>query len=236
MSVARTKSRQINNSVLLQNRLTNFTNPPMRTGDLYVEKNETVAGDLDVSGNLTVGRDLRATNFYASGNYYLNTYILIPPGTIIQSAAINEPDGWFDCNGRVLNRLTYTNLFNAIGYTYSTIYGGTDLSFNIPDTRGRVSVGLGSGSGLTTRALGSTGGEETHTLTENEMPRHSHSLTRRANNDAGAFDTGDTHQDESSAATTDRADLGPFNTNNTGGSLPHNNMQPFIALRNLIKY
>lgn len=163
--------------------------------------------------------------------------MLIPAGTVIQSAAINEPAGWFECDGRVLNRQIYTDLFDAIGYTYSSLYGNDDLSFNIPDTRGRVTVGLGNGAGLTARNLGDKGGEENHTLTIDEIPSHSHSLTRRSNPDDGAYDTNSSHQDESSAATTDREDLGLFNTNATGGATPtHNNMQPFIALRNLIKY
>lgn len=236
MSIIRTKNRQINHNVFLQNRLTNFTNPPMHSGDLYVEKSETVGGDLDISGNLTVRRDLHAKSYYATGNYYLNNYVLIPPGTVIQSAAINEPDGWFECDGRVLNRLTYPDLFDAIRYTYSTIYGNTDLSFNIPDTCGRVAIGLGSGAGLTPRYLGDTGGDENHTLTIDEVPSHNHSLIRRSNPDDGAYDTGNGHQDESSAATTDRDNLGTFNTDSAGGSGSHNNMQPFIALRSLIKY
>jgi microcystin-dependent protein len=236
MSIIRTKHRQINHNVLLQNRLSKFTNLPMHTGDLYVEKNETVAGDLSVSGNLTIGHDLYANRFYATDNYYLNDYILIPPGTVIQSAAINEPAGWFECDGRELNRLVYTELFNAIGHTYSKIYGNTDLSFNIPDTRGRVAVGMGTGSGLTNRILGDTGGEESHTLSVNEIPSHRHSLTRRRNEDAGACDPNDLNIGESSAATTDRQTMGPFNTNSTGGSMSHNNMQPFIIFRNLIKY
>jgi hypothetical protein len=86
----------------------------MLTGDLYVEKNEVVNGDLDISGNLTIGQNLTATNYYARGNYYLNNYVLIPAGTIIQSASINEPNGWFDCNGRTLNIDVYSYLFNAI--------------------------------------------------------------------------------------------------------------------------
>lgn len=236
MSYIRAKNRQTNSNVFLQNRLATFTSPPMRTGDLYVERNETIGGNLDVSGNLTVRGDLKAKNFYASGNYYLDNYVLIPPGTVIQSAAINEPDGWFECDGRLLNREEYTDLFNAIGYAYTTSYEEGDLSFNIPDVRGRVALGAGSGSGLTARGLGSKGGEEQHTLTVNEIPSHAHSLTRRANSDTGTYDTDDVHQDESSAATTDRDDLGTFNTNSTGGGEGHNVMQPFIALRHLIKY
>jgi len=232
MSYFRVKSRETNRNVTLDNRLSIFTNPPMRTGDLYVERNETVGGNLDICGNLTVGKDLRAKNFYASGNYYLNNYILIPAGTIIQSAAINVPGGWLDCNGQWLYKINYADLYDAIGNTY----GATDASFNVPDMRGRVGVGAGPGAALSLRTLGATGGEENHTLTTNEMPSHSHSLTRRSNPDDGAYDTGNLHQDESSAATTDRADLGLFNTNNTGSGDAHNNMQPFLVLRYFIKY
>ena len=232
MSINRTKSRANDSFVFFQNRLTTFTNPPVFTGNLYVEKNEFINGDLDVSGNLTVGKNLTANRFYARENFYLNNYILIPAGTIIQSAAINEPAGWFDCNGRVLNVVVYSDLFNSIRYTF----GGSDSSFNIPDMRGRVGVGSGTGTSLTARTLGNTGGEESHTLTVSEMPSHSHSLTRRSNLDEGAYDTGNVHQDESSAATTDRADLGPFNTSSVGSNTPHNVMQPFVVLRYLIKY
>ena len=234
MSYFRAKHRETNRNVLLDNRLSNFTNPPMRTGDLYVERNEWVGGNVDICGNLTVGQDLRARNFYASGNYYLNGYILIPAGSIIQSAAINVPDGWLDCIGQSLTVSVYNNLFNAISYTY----GGSGLSFNLPDMRGRVGVGAGDGPGaaLSLKTLGATGGEENHTLSIGEMPSHSHSLTRRSNPDDGACDIGNVHQDESSAATTDRDELGLFNTNTNGDGDAHNNMQPFLVLRYFIKY
>ena len=162
----------------------------------------------------------------------MNNYILIPAGTIIQSASINEPNGWFDCNGRTLNIDVYSYLFNAIGYTY----GGSGSNFNIPDIRGRVCVGAGSGNGLTTRNLGSVGGEENHTLSINEMPTHTHNLSRRINPDDGAYDTNNSHTQESSAATTDRELSGTFNTSSEGLGAAHNNMQPFIVMRYLIKY
>ncbi len=233
MSFIRAKSRQTNQNAYLQNRLANFTNPPMRTGDLHVERDETIGGDLDISGNL------KATSFYATGNFYLDSHILIPPGTVIQSAAIAVPAGWFDCDGSFLNKVTYAGLFAAIGNTY----GGTisDLSFNLPDARGRVCVGAGDGTGpaLTNRVLGAKDGAETHTLSVNEMPEHSHGSNTVAGqlglitaNGASTATTVDSSEVEPNLYETPRA----LTISNTGGGLPHNNMQPFIVLRHLIKY
>jgi microcystin-dependent protein len=231
MSYQRAQRRAVNRQVLLDNRLSTLTNAHNYDGDLHIERNATIGGNLDISG------DLRARSYYATGNYYLNNYVLIPAGTIIQSAAINEPAGWFDCNGRTLSVVVNANLFNAIGYGYSIgVYSGADLSFNIPDMRGRVGIGSGTGAGLSARSLGVSGGAETHTLTVGEMPAHTHSLTRRANADTGTYDTDNGKQDESSAITSDREVLGPFDTSSNGLSLPHNNMQPYVVLRYLIKY
>lgn len=232
MSFYRAKLRATDRNVYYDNRLTNFTNPHVYYGNLHVQHNETVGGDLDVCGNLHVGQDLTAKSYYATGNFYLDNYLLIPYGTIIQSAAVNIPDGWLLCNGALLSIYGYSDLFSVLGYAY----GGSDNSFNIPDLRGRTIIGAGTGYGLTPRALGDLGGEETHTLTVGEMPSHSHTIKRRSNPDAGAYDTGDGHQGESSACTTDRADLGNFNTYSTGSDNAHNNMQPYFTLNYLIKY
>jgi microcystin-dependent protein len=229
MSIARLRSKTQNRDVYYKNRLTVFTTPPIKTGDLYVENNESIGGNLEINKNIS------ANSFYAKGNFYLNNYVLIPAGTIVQSAAILEPEGWFNCDGRLLNKITYGNLFNAIGNTY----GGSDPTFNIPDIQGRVPIGAGPGSGLTARTLGDKSGAETHTLSIGEMPSHSHNLLRKSNLDSGACDPYDYNKSESSACTTDRPDLGTnftFNTYNTGDGSAHNNMQPFIVLRYLIKY
>jgi microcystin-dependent protein len=236
MSYRRAQRRAVNLNVLLDNRLSTLTNAHNYDGDLHIERNETVGGNLDVSGDLTVGGDLRARSYYATGNYYLNNYVLIPAGTIIQSAAINEPAGWFDCNGRILLVAEYAYLFNAIGYGY----GGADLSFNIPDMRGRVGIGAGAGAGLTVRPLGEKSGVETHALNESEMPAHSHSSNATGGNSGGLIRTTGVNTainvDNSSVEPDLYAATVALTINNTGSGLPHNNMQPYVVLRYLIKY
>lgn len=233
----RAKSRSVNNTVFVNNRVVKFLKPASKTLDVIVERDETIHNDLTIGNNLTIGNDLRAKNFYANGgNFFLDSYLLIPYGTIIQSASVLLPEGWLNCNGAITLKTTYTNLFNAIGYTYSTDFSGSDLSFNVPDLLGRIAVGAGAGAGLTSRTLGSKGGEESHILTTGEIPAHSHSLTRRSNPDAGTFDSGGGHASESSAATTDRGTDGTFSTSSIGSGQAHNNMQPYVVLRYFIKY
>ena len=235
-SIFRVRSRAVNKETYFKDRVANFLTPPIRTGDLNVENNEVVGG------NLTIKKDLHATNFYATGNYYLNNYILIPPGTIIQSAAINVPNGWLECDGAEYIINEYPDLFGAIGYTY----GGAVLNFSVPDLRGRVGLGSGHGDGLTIRELGDKGGEETHTLTTAEMPSHHHNY-----NDAYFAEAGSgTPKVYGTSAGTDgdnnfrwRTANGSYSsspedipTSNTGSGSSHNNMQPYLVLRYLIKY
>jgi microcystin-dependent protein len=237
----RAKSRSINNTVYVNNRLVKFVKNPSKTLDVIVERDETI------HNNLTIGNDLRAKNIYANGgNFFLDSYLLIPYGTIIQSAAINLPEGWLDCNGAITLRTTYTNLFNAIGYTYSTDFSGSDLSFNVPDLLGRVAVGAGAGAGLTSRTLGSKGGAETHVLTTGEMPSHNHGVTDPGHAHSYVNNTNDQNTDNAFATETaaDQVDLNQttgsnttgISINNTGGGQAHNNMQPYVVLRYFIKY
>jgi len=254
MSIRRLQSRIINQRTYLDNRLTNFTYPPVYTGDLIVERDETV------NGNLTIKKDLRSNNYYATGNYYLDTFVLIPAGTIIMSAAITEPGGWLDCNGRQLAVQSFPDLFSAIQYTF----GGADLSFNIPDMRGRTGIGFGQSPSLTNRTLASVGGAETHTLSTQEIPNHTHtgttntdgSHTHSSNATGGQGNYGlalangsstvvetDLSQGELNVWTTpgqlsinaNGDHTHSFTTNPTGLGQSHNNMQPFVVLRYLIK-
>ena len=213
--------------------------PPVHTGDLIVERDELV------NGNLTVKKDLHANSFYATGNFYLDNYILVPAGTIVQSAAANVPDGWLNCDGTLLNKIAYAELFFAIG----NVYGGliTDLSFNLPDMRGRVGIGAGEGAGLSNRVFATSGGEETHVLTIEEIPVHNHGVTdpghahfyTNTSNDQDLFSGINNEtaadQQETTNQTTGTSTTG-ITINNAGSNNAHNNMQPFLVIRFLIKY
>jgi microcystin-dependent protein len=201
-----------------------------------VDNDERVGGNMDISGSLRVGGELTAKSFYANrGNFYLDNYILIPYGTIIQSAAVNIPSGWLLCDGASILKTIYLNLYNAIGYTY----GGSGNNFNVPDLRGRVAVGTGTGAGLTTRTLGNTAGEESHQLSVGEMPSHTHS-TNSTGTRGLVTTTGNNTASSGLDSTAGEPDLyvSPvqLTIDSTGSSNAHNNMQPYIVLNYLIKY
>jgi microcystin-dependent protein len=237
MSVLRVKSRAINRNVYYDNKLNTFTQPPIQAGNLFVENDERVDGNMDISGNLRIGGELTAKSFYANtGNFYLDNYMLIPYGTIIQSAAVTVPQGWLLCDGASILKTIYLNLYNAIGYTY----GGSGNNFNVPDIRGRVAIGTGTGAGLTARTLGNKSGEETHQLSVGEMPSHSHTSNATGGTiglitSTGA-NTASTGLDNTSGEPDLFATLPALTINNTGSSNAHNNMQPYIVLNYLIKY
>jgi len=84
------------------------------------------------------------------------------------------PEGWQFCNGQSLSVSEYQALYSLIG----TTYGGDGVNtFALPDLRGRVPVGVGSGPGLTPRVLGQSGGSEEVALVESQIPAHGHNLT-----------------------------------------------------------
>jgi microcystin-dependent protein len=159
----------------------------------------------------------------------------IPPGTITMFGGINPPTGWLFCDGSSLIVLEYQSLFNAIGYTY----GGATTTFNIPDTRGRTSIGSGTGSALTARTLGNKGGEETHVLTEGEMPSHTHSSNATGTTIGLIIANGQNTASNVDSSTVEPNIYAPpqaLTINSTGSGNAHNVMQPFIVFNYLIKY
>ena len=147
------------------------------------------------------------------------------------------PRGWAFCNGQLLPISQNTALFSLIG----TTYGGDGRSTTaLPDLRGRAPMHPGRGPGLTDRRLGERGGVETVTLSEAQMPGHTH--TARASNEQGE----ENDPVNASLAGSVGNNLytnqvgGPFSSLSsqthamTGGSQPHDNMQPFLAMSFII--
>src|SRR6476619_3718401 len=79
------------------------------------------------------------------------------------------PKTWALCNGQLLPINQNQALFSLLGTTYG---GNGQTNFALPDLRGRVPLHMGSGF-----TLGQRGGEESHTLTINELPTHVHPMT-----------------------------------------------------------
>lgn len=166
---------------------------------------------------------------------------LMPTGTVLPYAGINAPTGYLFCDGDAISRSTYSDLFDIIDETYGAGDGST--TFNIPDLRGRVIAGqddMGGVSadrltnpsstinGINGDILGATGGKETHTLTEAQMPSHTHGLF--INNPTPAPNDFDTTGGEPSGVNKTSG-----STSSTGGDQAHNNVQPTIILNYIIK-
>ena len=117
---------------------------------------------LDVTGAVTASGTITGNLFSGSGKDVTDT---LPTGGIIMAGFATEPtksDGstkrYLLCNAQAVSRSTYSALFTAVSTTYGV--GDGSSTFNLPDLQGRVPVGAGSGSGLTARTLGATGGVE----------------------------------------------------------------------------
>lgn len=92
-----------------------------------------------------------------------------PAGIVMSFAGATAPQGYLLCDGSAVSRTDYADLFTAIGTTYGAGDGST--TFNVPDLSGRVVIGVSQ-----SHALGTTGGEAAHVLTEQELPTHSHTV------------------------------------------------------------
>jgi len=147
------------------------------------------------------------------------------------------PRGWAFCNGQLLPVAQNTALFSLIGTTYG---GDGRTTTALPDLQGRAPMQPGRGPGLTDRRLGQRGGVEMVTLTEAQMPNHTHTLRALsdpgdlfapANRSLARSRNGAAYQSDS---TNNMGDMASQMLPNAGGSQAHNNMQPYLTMNFII--
>ena len=150
-------------------------------------------------------------------------------------AGSTPPAGWFFCEGQLLPINVdpdYDTLFSLIG----TLYGGDGQNtFGLPDLRSRAPVHFGNGVDQ-----GEMAGVETTTLLTTEIPAHAHTLGAGVvpGNSDQPSDRVPTRNGTGSTVygAAANADLASAAVLTAGGSQPHNNMQPYLAMRFMIAY
>ena len=143
------------------------------------------------------------------------------------------PKGWAFCNGQLLPLSQNTALFSLLGTTYG---GDGKSNFALPDLQGSVPMHPGQGPGLSLHDLGETGGSETVTLLESEIPAHAHTMMASADPANAQIPSAQLTLARSSGGSaysttlTGLVPMAPQALAPAGGSLPHNNMQPYLTL------
>jgi microcystin-dependent protein len=149
------------------------------------------------------------------------------------------PKGWAWCDGQLLPLSQNTALFSLLGTTYG---GDGKSNFALPDLQGRAPMHPGQGPGLSLHDLGETGGSETVSLLESEIPSHPHTLESVTSFAGSANDPTGNVLAKATTGTPLNAYI-PFAQGSTplagmafqaltpaGGDQPHNNMMPYLTL------
>jgi microcystin-dependent protein len=160
------------------------------------------------------------------------------------------PRSWSFCEGQLLSIAQYSALFSLLGTTFG---GDGRTTFGLPDLRGRVAVGVGSGPGLTPVYAGQAGGSEQVALSQGQLASHSHGVQEdltgslKASNRDATSNTPGSNVVLAKSSTNYLVDSGQKNTEvagpGIGGSItvqatgdgsPHENRQPYLGLRAII--
>ncbi len=138
------------------------------------------------------------------------------------------PRGWALCEGQLLAISSNTALFSILGTTYG---GDGRTTFALPDLRGRVAIGPGTGPGLSTYRLGQRSGSETNTMLVNNIPAMTYGIPAYT---AEEFRPGTIEKGTASILTTGHKSNETFKTTINGRSQSMNNMQPSLGMNYII--
>ena len=152
------------------------------------------------------------------------------------------PVGWAFCQGQLMSIDQNTALFSLLGTTYG---GDGQTTFALPDLRGRVADGTGQGPGLPNIQLGQVAGEATHTLISQESSAHNHPLSGNASGLANSANPAGNSPGIGVVPSTNTPvnmynngapgnAMNPQSVGISGGSQPHNNMQPYLGMNFII--
>lgn len=162
-------------------------------------------------------------------------------GEIRMFAGSFAPLGWEFCAGQTVSISVYDTLFMLIG----TTYGGDGVTtFNLPDLRGKLPLGQGSGPYLTPRVIGETLGSDNVTLLTPQMAAHSH-VIQATNTTAttvtpgpallpGTIPSPSHFYDAGTASPPGKNAFAPGTISPGGGTLPHNNIMPTASVNYII--
>jgi microcystin-dependent protein len=152
------------------------------------------------------------------------------------------PLGWLLCQGQLVQISEYDTLFYLVGTTYG---GDGQTTFALPNLSSRAVVGIGQGGGLSNYVQGQMAGTENVTLTSQQLPTHSHAITASLNALTQGTGTGspqDAYFGDQGASLYSPSSDGSKLAGNTvtatlvpaGGSAPHQNTQPSLAINYII--
>lgn len=191
-----------------------FNNNALNTYD------KTEVADQIAQKIIEIGAGDMSKSIYDPSHREEDVFALVPTGTIFQYAGSNAPTGFLMCDGSAVSRTTYMRLFSVINTLFGVGDGST--TFNIPNLKDTFVIGAS-----TTKALGTNGGESTHTLTEAELPVITPSIPT-------VTGTGSLISLNDSVRATGALYSG-VSGNTFGGGQPHNNIPPYLALNYIIK-
>ena len=212
---------------------------------------------------LTITSTTAVTNLNADLLDGSHGTVYAPKGILMPFAGSSAPSGWLICDGSAVSRTTYADLFVVISTTYGVGNGTT--TFNLPDLRGRIPVGLDNMGGTdagrlsVTNTLGGSGGVQTVTLTTADIPAHQHGPGTLSTNDPGnhshtiygtngvgsanpfgisstTLASGGGNTTSAAAGSHTHTVTAGLTALNTGGGGAHDNMQPYILTNYIIKF